>query len=50
MDGFCKAATLPEIEANNFVLSPGRYVGSEAKETNGVPLRVQSNVIFNAAA
>ena len=36
-DGFCKAATLPEIEANNFVLSPGRYVGSEAEETDGVP-------------
>ncbi|MDB5261532.1 MAG: methyltransferase [Adhaeribacter sp.] len=37
IDGLCKAATLPEIEANNFVLSPCRYVGSEALETDGVP-------------
>ncbi|KAA5547852.1 N-6 DNA methylase [Adhaeribacter rhizoryzae] len=31
IDGFCKAATLPEIEANNFVLSPGRYMGSDVR-------------------
>ena len=36
-EGFCKAATLAEVEASNFVLSPGRYVGSEAEETDGVP-------------
>ena len=36
VEGYCKAATLAEIEANNFVLSPGRYVGSEAEETEGV--------------
>lgn len=30
--GFCKAATLEEVEANGFVLTPGRYVGSEAIE------------------
>ena len=27
--GYCKVATLKEIEKNNFVLTPGRYVGAE---------------------
>jgi type I restriction enzyme M protein len=36
IQGFCKAATLNEIEANNFVLTPGRYVGTEEVEDDGV--------------
>ncbi|WP_301120934.1 type I restriction-modification system subunit M [Mycolicibacterium fortuitum] len=30
--GFAKAATLADIEAQGFVLTPGRYVGTEAPE------------------
>jgi len=30
--GFCKSATLEEIEKNGFVLTPGRYVGSVIDE------------------
>lgn len=36
IEGFCKSATLDEVTANNHVLSPGRYVGSEAEEDDGV--------------
>ena len=34
--GFCKTATLKEVEDNNFVLTPGRYVGTEEIEDNCV--------------
>jgi type I restriction enzyme M protein len=30
--GFCKSASLEEIEKNGFVLTPGRYVGAERLE------------------
>jgi type I restriction enzyme M protein len=36
VEGFCKAATLEEVVNNNCVLSPGRYVGTEAEEDDGV--------------
>ena len=36
ISGFCKAATLEEVEANNFVLTPGRYVGAEDIEDDGI--------------
>jgi type I restriction enzyme M protein len=36
-EGYCKAATIEEVAANNYVLSPDRYVGSVAEEDDGVP-------------
>ncbi len=35
--GFCKSATLEEIEAHGFVLTPGRFVGAPEIEDDGVP-------------
>ena len=35
--GFCKVATIDEIKDNNYVLTPGRYVGTEEKEDDGIP-------------
>jgi len=35
--GYCKSASLAEIEENGFVLTPGRYVGAEDVEDDGEP-------------
>ncbi|KAB7622693.1 type I restriction-modification system subunit M [Alkalilimnicola sp. S0819] len=35
--GYCKAATLKEIAANDYVLTPGRYVGAAEVEDDGIP-------------
>ena len=37
IDGFCKSATLDEIKAHDYVLTPGRYVGIEEAEEDGIP-------------
>jgi len=35
--GFCKSATLEEIEKYGHVLTPGRYVGAAEVEDDGEP-------------
>jgi len=39
--GFCKSATLDEIKANDYVLTPGRYVGAANVEDDGVPFETK---------
>ena len=35
--GFCKAANLDEVREHEYVLTPGRYVGIEEQEDDGIP-------------
>ena len=37
VDGFCRSATLDEIRTHDYVLTPGRYVGIEEAEDDGIP-------------
>ena len=39
--GYSKAATLEEIKTNDFVLTPGRYVGAAEIEDDGIPFEVK---------
>lgn len=48
--GFCKVATIDEIKANDWVLTPGRYVGAAEQEDDGIPfedkMRELSQTLF----
>lgn len=35
--GFCNSANIEEITKHNFVLTPGRYVGTKDEEDDGIP-------------
>lgn len=37
LPGFCKSASLDEIKAHGYVLTPGRYVGAAEEEADDVP-------------
>lgn len=37
IQGFCKVATIDEISENDYILTPGRYVGIEEVEDDGIP-------------
>ena len=37
--GFCASASVEQIAQHNFVLTPGRYVGSEEPEDDGEPIQ-----------
>ena len=39
--GFCKVAKLDEIAKNDYVLTPGRYVGLAKQEDDGEPYEVK---------
>jgi len=37
--GFCKSASLEDIQKHKFVLTPGRYVGIPDEEDDGIPFQ-----------
>ena len=45
ISGYCKAATIEEIKDNNYVLTPGRYVGVEETEDDGIPFEEKMKTI-----
>ena len=37
IEGFSKAATIAEVQKQDYKLTPGIYVGTEAEEDDGIP-------------
>ena len=48
IEGYCKSSTTEEIEKNNFVLTPGRYVGFADEEDDGIPFEEKFIELQNA--
>lgn len=48
--GFSYAATLDEVRANNYVLTPGRYVGAEDAEDDGIPFEEKMKTLTEQLA
>lgn len=48
--GFAHAATLDEVRQNNYVLTPGRYVGAEDVEDDGIPFDDKMNALTGRLA
>jgi type I restriction enzyme M protein len=48
--GFCKAATLEEVQKSNYVLMPGRYVGVPETEDDGIPFEEKMDALTTTLA
>ena len=47
IEGYCKSSTTEEIKKNDFVLTPGRYVGFADEEDDGIPFKEKINLLFD---
>jgi type I restriction enzyme M protein len=45
--GFCKSTKLGEIEENGFVLTPGRYVGTEEIEEDNLDINLKISALIS---
>jgi type I restriction enzyme M protein len=45
--GFCKSSSMEEIKKNEYILSPGRYVGFENEKDDGITNKEKINTLFN---
>ena len=45
IQGFCKDAKLDEVRENEYVLTPGRYVGIEEQEDDGIPFEEKMEIL-----
>lgn len=43
--GFCKSSTKEEVVENDYVLTPGRYVGTEELEDDGIPFEEKKKTV-----
>lgn len=48
--GYCKSAPLAEVEAQGFVLTPGRYVGIPEAEDDGIPFEEKMQTLTTQLA
>jgi type I restriction enzyme M protein len=46
--GYCKSATLADMKANDYVLTPGRYVGAAEIEDDGIPFETKMTELSQA--
>lgn len=47
IQGFCKSASIDEIAEHDYVLTPGRFVGIEEVEDDGIPFEEKMEVLIN---
>jgi type I restriction enzyme M protein len=47
VEGFSKSASIEEIRSHDYVLTPGRYVGIEEEEDDGIPFEEKMDRLTN---
>lgn len=45
VQGFCKSSKLEEVRENEYILTPGRYVGIEEAEDDGIPFEEKMDTL-----